>query len=154
MGRKIHKTVIALHCNRCGNAWNSSTYEIRRGRKCPYCNESSGERTVRQCLDIMLVPYMKEVYSGIGLTRYDFVIRDYKGRLCVIEFDGKQHFEHIKYFHRSKKSYNAAVLKDKIKTDHALRLGIRMLRISYKSEMYAGYWIWTLLNTDDALIIA
>jgi hypothetical protein len=122
--------------------------------RCPTCNESSGERTIRTCLDVMLVPYIREVYSGIGLTRYDFLIRDYKGKYCIIEFDGKQHFEHIRYFHKSKKAYNKYVTTTNTKMLHALNLGYRVLRISYKSERYAGYWIWNLLNTDDMLLVS
>jgi len=36
--------------------------------------------------------------------------------------------------------------------NHALQLGYRFLRISYKSEKYIGYWIWNLINGDDILI--
>lgn len=146
------KQPIDIICTRCQNIWYSYPYEIRKGRKCPYCNESSGERTIRYCLEIMLIPYCKEVYTGIGMTRFDFLIRDYTGRYCVIEFDGKQHTEHVKYFHRTKRSFMKAKQRDMDKMNHALRLGYRILRISYKSEKYAGSWIWKLLNSNDQVI--
>jgi len=144
--------LLMIKCHNCSTVWNSHIYEIRRGRKCPLCNESSGERSIRECLEALFVPYVREIYTGIGMTRYDFVIRDYKGRYCVVEFDGIQHFQHVKYFHRSKKRYLESLAKDKKKTERALSDGYRMLRISYKSEKYIGYWIWYLLHCDDQII--
>ncbi len=150
MGDK--KQPISILCNVCHITWCSYPYEIRKGRSCPYCNESSGERSIRYYLEAMSIPYYKEIYTGIGMTRYDFMIRDYKGRYCIIEFDGKQHTEFVKYFHKSKRRYNDYKKKDIEKMNHALQLGYRFLRISYKSEKYIGYWIWNLINGDDILI--
>lgn len=150
MGDK--KQPITISCNICSSVWYSYPYEIRKGRKCPHCNESNGERLVRQWLEYLSVPYYKEIYTGIGMTRFDFMIRDYKGRYCIIEFDGKQHTEYVKYFHKSKKRYNKYKKRDVEKMQHAINLGYRILRISYKSEKYIGYWIWTLLNSDDIII--
>lgn len=150
MGDK--KQPMPILCKKCQNVWYSYPYEIRKGRKCPHCNESSGERTIRYCLETMLVPYMKEVYTGIGMTRFDFLIRDYKGRYCIIEFDGRQHTEYVKYFHKSKRSYYKAKQRDIDKMNYALQLGYRILRISYKSEIYSGSFIWRLLNGDEPII--
>lgn len=150
MGDK--KNPMALICNVCSMYWYSYPYEIRIGRKCPYCHESSGEKLVRQWLEYLSVPYYKEVYTGIGLTRFDFMIRDYSGRYCIIEFDGKQHTEYIKYFHKSKRRYNKYKKRDIEKMNHAIKLGYRILRISYKSEKYIGYWLRTLLTSDEQII--
>lgn len=148
------KQPMTLFCNVCNSQWYSYPYEIRKGRKCPYCNESNGERIIRQVLEYMSIPYCKEIYTGIGMTRFDFMIRDYLGRYCIIEFDGKQHTEYVKYFHKSKKRYNSYKQRDIEKMNYALQIGYRVLRISYKSEKYIAYYIYLLLNSNDQVINA
>lgn len=54
--------------------------------------------------------------------------------MILIEFDGQQHFQHSKYFHRGngKYSFAGSRLTDIEKTKSALDAGYRIIRIHYK----------------------
>ena len=60
--------------------------------------------------------------------RYDFYLPELR---TLIEFDGRQHFEHVRYFHRTVSKFNRRRQADVRKTREALKQGYRLIRIDY-----------------------
>ena len=70
-----------------------------------------------------------EVKSDKSLLRWDFIIKDYDEPIFV-EYDGKQHYEPIKYFGDQAK-FERQQNNDKIKNDYCDEKGYLLLRIPY-----------------------
>ena len=68
-------------------------------------------------------------YKGTFL-RYDFGI-ELDGKLVLIEFDGMQHFEYVKFFHKNKSTFRHLQENDRRKNRYALKKGIPLFRIPY-----------------------
>ena len=75
--------------------------------------------------------WAKERPRGVRLP-YDIVIMDKK---VIIEYDGRQHFEWIPFFHKTKKAFLKAQRRDKIKEQLAKIHGYNVIRISYKDNL-------------------
>jgi len=66
--------------------------------------------------------------------KFDFAVFNNNNSLkCLIEFDGKQHFESVDYFGGEDKLFRSQV-RDDIKTNYCLKNNIRLIRIPYTKE--------------------
>jgi hypothetical protein len=69
--------------------------------------------------------------------RFDFaILDDYRNVLCLIEFDGKQHFEpksfgKDKSEKRKQECFEDVKIKDNIKTKYCKEKNIKLIRIPY-----------------------
>ena len=84
--------------------------------------------------------YQDLKYKG-NLLRYDFWV-DINGKEYLIEFDGKQHFEDVKFF--SKGNFLHMKENDRRKNKYALLKGLTLIRIPY--------WDLDNLNTLNDLL--
>ena len=62
---------------------------------------------------------------------FDFYLPDYN---LLVEYDGIQHFESIKYF-GGEDALLLNQLKDKIKTDYTIANNIKLIRIKYDENV-------------------
>lgn len=127
--------IFILHseCNRISemnyNKFKSS------GRRCQHCNMSNGEVAVEKYLMGKNIRYIKEAtFDGCVYKRrlrFDFFLEDNN---CIIEFDGKQHFEpSFGTEPESRVAYlKETQLRDSIKNEFCEKNGITLIRISYK----------------------
>lgn len=104
---------------------------LKNGISCPVCNESKGEKTIREYLEERDIKFKQEyVFADCRHKRklpFDFYIPNYN--LCI-EFDGIQHFEVRNHFGGNKEFKNTQI-RDEIKNKYCKENGIKLLRIPY-----------------------
>lgn len=129
------KTPILHRCKICNNYWTATPHNILRGTGCPVCNESHGERTVRNYLTDMCISF-KEQHTfhdckNIKVLPFDFYLPQYN--MCI-EYDGIQHFKPVDAF--GGQSYFDKVMKhDAIKTNYCAKNNIVLLRVRYDENV-------------------
>lgn len=123
---------ILHRCKIDGYEWKvSPSSMLSKKNGCPQCNESVGERYVRQWLKNHNIIYeYQKTFDDCRDNRvlpFDFYLPAYN---CCIEYDGKQHFESIEYF-GGQKSFEYRKKHDDIKNEYCKNNGISLLRIPY-----------------------
>lgn len=107
------------------------------GAGCPKCNRSKGELSIEKILIENKLDYVtqKKYNDCIGIKNklsFDFHITKYD---ILIEYDGKQHFEMVKFNgcteFQAKKCYLATILNDEIKNNYSKKNNIKLIRIPY-----------------------
>tara|TARA_R110000772_G_scaffold20466_5_gene56847 strand:- start:14010 stop:15359 length:1350 start_codon:yes stop_codon:yes gene_type:complete len=102
-----------------------------RGSGCPKCRRSKGEILISNYLKKNKILFsIERKFRDCKSTRplpFDFYLKKYN--LCI-EYDGRQHFEPIKYFGGDKQLKNTQN-NDKIKNDYCKKEGIKLIRIPY-----------------------
>ena len=132
IGQYIGRFTPILHkCRIDGFEWMASPSNILYGRGCPQCQESSGERRVRQWLSNHNISYIyQKTFDDCKYKKtlpFDFYLPDYD---IAIEYDGEQHYKPIKCFGGEEK-FKKTIERDKIKNDYCECNNIRLLRIPY-----------------------
>lgn len=134
-------------CKECKHEWQAVIYNRNRlKRGCPQCNESHGEKKIKEWLEYDNI-YFKKQYEFTNLLsdlgnplRFDFaVLNKYNKLICLIEYDGEGHFSEKPF---SKKSYETTVKHDQLKNDYCKNNNILLLRIPY----------WEFDNIENILI--
>lgn len=117
----------------CGNITYVTTDSLGSGntRSCGKCLKSVGEETIASCLNTMGIAYEREYrFEDCRYKKtlpFDFYIPELK---TVIEYDGQQHFNPIKYW-GGQQTYDETKVRDKIKNDYCKLKNIRLIRIPY-----------------------
>ena len=119
----------------CGNESVISLQKFINGQRCNNCSESIGEREISLYLKYNNIKYIKEyIFQGCKykkLLPFDFALFDENNNLTLlIEYDGQQHFEPIKYFGGEKK-FLLTKIRDNIKNKYCEENNIPLLRIPY-----------------------
>ncbi|WP_339811167.1 zinc-ribbon domain-containing protein [Paenibacillus sp. FSL R7-0189] len=125
----------------CGHTWVSSVYCRTAGTGCPFCRVSRGERKVRRQLERLKLTF-EEQKSFEGLTGvkgnpllFDFAIVREGETVCLIEYDGEQHFRPVDFAGLSKdlasRRFVALKEHDRRKDEWCKKRGIPIVRISY-----------------------
>lgn len=95
--KSTYKTMndrIDCQCIICGYNWFPFARDLSRGRGCPICNMSYGEREIMKFLDTQNIKYIpQKSFDNLfglkgGLLSYDFYLPIYN---LLIEFQGEQH---------------------------------------------------------------
>lgn len=114
---------------------------LKHGIGCPVCDESKGERVIREYLEKSNTEFIQEYrFSNcrhINLLPFDFYIPN--KNLCI-EFDGIQHFEVREYFGGNKEFKNTQI-RDRIKNNYCKENNINLLRVPY----------WEIDNIENIL---
>ena len=129
-------TAILHRCKIDGYVWRAQPANILFSKGCPQCNESKGERQVRQWLDKNIISfiYQKTFTDCIDLRvlPFDFYIPKYN--LCI-EYDGEQHFRPVDFNGKGDEWANQQFLTtqkhDEIKNQYCKDNNISLLRIPY-----------------------
>ncbi|MGR6760443.1 zinc-ribbon domain-containing protein [Paenibacillus sp. T2-29] len=126
----------------CGHVYNTvPSYFIQGGARCPRCrppkkSESKGEERIRLHLsnnNYTYVPQFEfEDCRDRTPLKFDFAVLESKDEspLLLIEFDGLQHYEPVKYW-GGQKTFNNIRRRDKIKDDYCKSHNIPLIRIKY-----------------------
>ena len=121
---------ISFKHNKCNRIFKMRPNNFQQGQRCPYCNESKGEKYIEEFLINNNIKYEKEKrFKDCKYKRtlpFDFYLEDYN--LCI-EFDGKQHFEESYYGN----CLEQQKLRDKIKNEYCNKNNIELLRIPYNN---------------------
>ncbi len=63
--------------------------------------------------------------------RYDFGLFKNNKLVCLVEFDGKQHYEYVPYFHKNYSGFLKQQERDRQKNRYCLMHQIPLIRIPY-----------------------
>lgn len=129
------KTPILHKCKIDGCEWTAIPYVILAGYGCPQCNESSGERQVRQWLNRYGIKYeyqksFKNCRDILPLP-FDFYLEDYN---IAIEYQGGQHYKPVERFGGEEK-FKLQQKHDNIKKEYCKNNNIRLLEIPYYANV-------------------
>ena len=137
------KASIQIKCNICGHIFTTTPNILLSGIGCNCFSRSKGEQ---YCEDFLIThgcnyqtQYKIEDCKDKLPLPFDFAIFDkYNQLLCLIEYDGKQHFTSDNY--RSKNveqrqiDFEYIQKHDQIKTNYCLNNNIPLIRIQYQSK--------------------
>lgn len=131
------KKKIWWKCRLCKIRWNA-TIENRTYHKsgCPNCSGSSGENEIAYFLNKLNIDFfMEKSFFGCDYKQkllFDFYLPEYE---TCIEFDGKQHFEPIRFGgiteEVAKDNFKIQKIKDKIKNKYCDINNLKLIRIPY-----------------------
>lgn len=90
------------------------------GCGCPYCSSSSGETYIKFILDDLDVIYKQQYKiegkyfsNKVSFVLLDFVVK-YKESYYVIEYNGIQHYEYVKFFHPTEEDFKNQIERDNL----------------------------------------
>jgi hypothetical protein len=119
---------------------------IKHNINCPRCpknRDSFGERKINEFLKSNNIFFEKQYYFKNLLSengnplKYDFAIFKDNKLYCLIEFDGRQHFEPV----FGEDVFNITVNRDNLKNAYCKNNNIKLIRIEY----------WNLKNIRNIL---
>ncbi|MGM9530581.1 zinc-ribbon domain-containing protein, partial [Intestinibacter sp.] len=127
---------ILHRCKIDGHTWYASPANILSGKGCPNCQESHGERHIRQwCEKNSIIYIYQKTFDGcknIKNLPFDFYLPDYN--LCI-EYDGEQHFRPVDFSGKGEEwalnQFEKIRLHDEIKNQYCKKNNIHLLRIPY-----------------------
>ena len=123
---------LLVQCDK-GHKYKVAYSNFQQGQRCPYCNESKGEKEISRILDELKVDYIynmgyfKDLKCNKKPLRPDFIIEDKK---IWIEYDGIQHYQYGK-FNGDLLDLMNIKYRDKLKDDYAIKNGWKLIRIPY-----------------------
>ena len=146
--KKMTDKTLFIHYKKNGDVchtWEATPSAILNGSGCPKCNESRGEKEIRSLLEKKRIhqksQYRLEDCRNKKVLPFDFAIFNDNGTLnCLIEFDGKQHFEPVNRF-GGEKGFRQRQHNDQIKNQYCKDNNIKLIRIPY----------WDFDNIEDIL---
>ena len=127
---KGNKEKITHTCIK-GHIYYQTPSDHLQGIGCPICNESHGEKYIRNYLGEHNIKYIsqkkfKDLKDKAYLS-YDFYLPDYK---ILIEYQGQQHYESFEYF-GGKDKFRKQQYHDKLKREYAKNNGYKLLELHY-----------------------
>ncbi len=124
------KKKVKIMCQKHGIFYQQPNTHIN-GVGCPSCSSSKGELKILKYLQDKKIRFEKERKfencSFVNDLIFDFYLPD---KNTCIEFDGKQHFNSIKFF-GGEECLNKTILRDKIKNTYCKANNIKLVRIPY-----------------------
>lgn len=122
----------------CGNSYEVTPHNFKHNRRCPYCIESRGEKTIRDILINHHINFEEQKTFDdcydINKLSYDFYVPEYK---LLIEYQGKQHYKPVKFF-GGQKHYIIQQRHDLIKKIYAKSNNYNLLTIPYRITSYSS----------------
>ena len=126
-------TKIDYRCSK-GHIYPQTPDDHLRGKGCPKCNESHGEKYIRNYLDKNNIKYIpqKRFHDLKDKTylSYDFYLPEYN---TLIEYQGEQHYISKDYF-GGDKQLKKQQLHDKLKREYAKNNGYKLLELHYSLD--------------------
>lgn len=123
-------------CGMCSNKFIALPAKVMEGvtTSCGCKIRSSGEETIKQYLDKNDIEYKMQYSFPDCKDKYKlkfvFAVFTENNLSCLIEYDGKQHFQPIEYF-GGEDGYTSSVHRDEIKNLYCKKNNINLIRIPY-----------------------
>ena len=130
-----NRTNIKIICKKCNIIFEQNPKNHLNGHGCPNCLDSNGEKTIINFLDKSDIKFIKQKKfddcKNIKKLSFDFYLPNLN--MCI-EFDGRQHYESIKYF-GGDNQLQLIQKRDKIKNEYCEKNNIKLLRIKYNENI-------------------
>lgn len=140
---KNQKHKVIIKHSKCKKDFEIYPTDILKGVSCPYCsNRSIGEKRIINILRNNGIEFKKE-YSDSRLKykyklRFDFAIFKLDRLVCLIEYDGIQHFKPVEYF-GGERALKEIKFRDKLKNSFCKQNNIPLIRIPYWEKDIENY---------------
>ena len=134
--------IHAFICNICNTIWNTTAENVVHSKNptgCPNCSSSKLERRIKNYLDNNNITYKQQYRINQCKHKrplpFDFAIFKNNNLLCLIEADGRQHFNVSQFggvdIDKAKQEFEQTKLRDNIKNKYCQNNNIKLLRIPY-----------------------
>ncbi|MDD9267863.1 DUF2726 domain-containing protein [Paenibacillus sp. GCM10023248] len=136
---KISRENMQFRHNKCGFEFWTRPYNLLIGQGCLQCKESRGERMIGNMLRALTDSSENtfDIQKRLNDCRdkyplpFDFVVYNQSEEIiCLIEYDGRQHFEPVEAW-GGKEDFKEVQRRDKIKTEYCIGKSIELIRIPY-----------------------
>ncbi len=145
---------IPVSCKTCHTKWFPTIdNHIRKTTGCSGCASSKGESTCAEILTSLGIEYSREYRLKNSRRCYDFHFV-HNSKEYLLEYDGIQHFERSKMFHRSTDDFYEKQEVDISKTKASLEKGFVMIRIDHIQLGNIEYHINQALDYDFSLYVS
>lgn len=132
--------------------FNQLAKSHRWGRGCKKCNQSKGEFQIQLFLNKTGIKYKTEYTFDDCVDKcalpFDFVLFNEDGTIkCIIEYQGRQHFEVAKFWGKTEFDLIEQQRRDQIKRDYCTSHNYCLLEVSYNQDIEeffeeAGGLLW------------
>jgi len=114
-----------------GHIWSTKFTSVKHSKKwCPYCAKGRSENLSRDIIEeLMGLPFPSvwpDFLSGLELDGYNEDLQ------LAFEYQGKQHYQHVPYFHKDITQFYAQQERDQRKYKICQEKGITLILIPYK----------------------
>jgi hypothetical protein len=131
------KILMRHNCESCGNyEYEVAPQKFLNNRRCPACRDIKGEKVIFDYLRKNNITFKKEYRiaecNKLYPLPFDFAVFDNEDNLIfLIEYQGIQHYEFVKFFHRNTDGYMDRILYDIEKKIYTEYEHIDLLEIPY-----------------------
>lgn len=136
---------LLVQCDK-GHKYKVAYSNFQQGRRCPYCNESSGEIRVREILEKYNIKFIAQYrFKDCKFKQclpFDYYLPQYN---ILIEYDGQQHYDIVDCFGGLDNFINTKI-RDTVKSVYCKEKSIKLIRIPYWDFNIIEYIIINELN--------
>jgi very-short-patch-repair endonuclease len=128
---------IELVCPQ-GHSYSTRWNDFQQGYRCPECREWKNEKKLGEILERVFPNKVRHLdnLDFLGRQRVDYSIRDMK---LVFEYDGKQHFEPVRFGNvnkqEAKRRFKRQQEWDKRKNKLCQENGYHLIRVAYSEKL-------------------
>lgn len=122
-----------MKCKNGHPSYLVSPANFNKGRRCPICRESYGEKSIKNILDKLSINYeIQKIFNKCRLVlplKFDFYLPDYN---ILIEYQGEQHYNtRNKKWCDTEDKLSIRQKRDKIKEAYCQQSNIQLIIIPY-----------------------
>lgn len=127
---------VKCRCKKCGNIWEAKPANLLNNHGCPKCNESKGEKRIREYLENHNIHFeVQKKFDDLygvngGMLSYDFYLPNQN---LLIEFQGMQHETPVNFgghgYQCAKNRFDIQIKHDEIKRNYAESHNINFFEI-------------------------
>ena len=148
-----YKTKVDIICKKHG-IFKQIPNEHIRGSGCPNCRKSRGELEIRKLLKFNNIDFKSQYYFSnlqyINLLYFDFAILNNNKLVCLIEYNGQQHYKFVKVMYKSEEEFLIAQFRDKLKKEYCEDNNIDLFIINYNDKIADKLnKILSVINSND-----
>ncbi len=135
---------LIIECHKHGEFLQTPHHHLS-GRGCPKCKKSKAELKIDKFLcelkekGIIYDYKSQHIFTDlkfIHLLKFDFVIFDKNGDiLCLIEYNGEQHYKFVEFIHKYIENYESSLIRDKLKIDYCIDKPFPLFIIKYDENI-------------------
>lgn len=145
---------IPIICLKCNHNWFPFINDhFNKLSGCPKCKFSKGEIA---CLNYLksILPNVTEqkIIPQLPKRKYDFSF-EHKNMFYILEFDGQQHFDYVKFYHKNIEKFQRNQNGDILKTLTAIENGFNIIRIDYRSINDIKYHVDKALELKNLVYV-
>jgi formylmethanofuran dehydrogenase subunit E len=150
-----YQSQVPVLCKTCHNIWNPRIGNHISGKQgCKHCNRSYGELSCESYFNTNNISYKREfILDNLPRKRFDFRF-SFNNKWFLLEFDGKQHFEFVPFYHGEEEFFQEKQQVDILKTRKGLEAGYHIIRIDYTQIGTIAQHIESAINGSDIVYVS